>query len=277
MDAQTKVSQPVAPRPKWSFASVNLKSLANLSFLVVVIALWQIVSGLILPRLNMNAVTLMPPPSALIKALVQLVSSGDLFLHAGASLERTLVAFSAATGLAVPMGIAMGWSRPVYDQLNPVIELLRPIPPLAWIPLSILWFGIGNTQNEFIIFLGAFFPVLLNTIAGVKEIPPNLVRAAHSLGAGEWAILRKVVFKAALPHIFTGMRVGMGVGWMCLVAAEIVGASSGLGFLINDSRSMLRTDQVVVGMAAIGALGLIIDAIVRWVITRVMPWYRGVH
>ena len=152
--------------------------------------------------------------------------------------------------------------------------MLRPVPPLAWIPLSILWFGIGDTQNQFIIFLGIFFPILLNTFAGVVGVEPNLIRAARCLGASEWEVLRRVVLRAALPQIVTGIRIGLGVGWMALVAAELVGANSGLGFLINDARTVLRTDYVIVGMATIGLVGLLIDWLIRVLVRRLLPWSR---
>jgi NitT/TauT family transport system permease protein/taurine transport system permease protein len=166
----------------------------------------------------------------------------------------------------------MGWWRFVYNQVNPIMEILRPIPPLAWIPLSILWFGIGDEQNEFIIFLGMFFPILINTIVGVKNIDPNFVRAARSLGAPEHKVLARIVLKGALPQIITGVRIGLGVGWMALVAAELVGANSGLGFLINDARSMLRTDTITVGMLAIGVVGFLIDAAIRALSRQLLPW-----
>jgi len=169
----------------------------------------------------------------------------------------------------------MGWSKVVHDQVDPVIEMLRPVPPLAWIPLSILWFGIGDTQNQFIIFLGIFFPILLNTIAGVANVEPNLVRAARCLGANDWEVLWRVVLRAALPQIVTGVRIGLGVGWMALVAAELVGANSGLGFLINDARTVLRTDYVIVGMATIGVVGLFIDWVIRSLSRRLLPWSRA--
>jgi len=162
----------------------------------------------------------------------------------------------------------------VNEQVDPLVEVLRPVPPLAWIPLSILWFGIGDVQNQFIIFLGIFFPVLLNTIMGVRNIEPNLVRAARCLGASEIRVLRRIVLPAALPQIITGIRVGLGVGWMALVAAELVGANSGLGFLINDARTLLRTDIVIVGMITIGVVGLLIDRTIRVSGRRLMPWSR---
>ena len=188
-----------------------------------------------------------------------------------ASLKREAVAFLFAAS-AIPLGIAMGWWRLAYNQVNPIMEILRPIPPLAWIPLSILWFGIGDEQNEFIIFLGIFFPILVNTIVGVKNIVPILIRAARSLGAPDRKLLLRIVFIGALPQIITGVRIGLGVGWMALVAAELVGANSGLGFIINDARSMLRTDIIIVGMLAIGLIGLLIDAVILALGRRLLPW-----
>jgi ABC-type nitrate/sulfonate/bicarbonate transport system permease component len=185
-----------------------------------------------------------------------------------------MVAFLWAS-ISIPIGIAMGWFRIVDEQLDAIMEMLRPIPPLAWIPLSILWFGIGDAQNQFIIFLGIFFPILLNTINGVKGIEPNLIRAARCLGASETQILWRIVVKAALPQIFTGIRIGLGVGWMALVAAELVGANSGLGFLINDARTVLRTDYIIVGMASIGVIGLLLDQVIREIGRRMLPWSRG--
>jgi ABC-type nitrate/sulfonate/bicarbonate transport system permease component len=206
-------------------------------------------------------------------AFWELIGSGDLFVHLGDSLKREIVAFAWASS-AIPLGIVMGWSKAVNEQVDPIVEVLRPVPPLAWIPLSILWFGIGDMQNQFIIFLGMFFPILLNTIAGVKNIEPNLVRAARCLGASEGRLLRRIVLRAALPQIITGIRVGLGVGWMALVAAELVGANSGLGFLINDARTLLRTDIVIVGMITIGIVGLAIDRTIRVLGKRTMPWSR---
>jgi ABC-type nitrate/sulfonate/bicarbonate transport system permease component len=217
---------------------------------------------------------LLPPPSAIAHAGWEMIQTGELIVHLRDSLRREIVAFIWATS-AIPLAIAMGWSKTINDQVDPLIEVLRPVPPLAWIPLSILWFGIGDVQNQFIIFLGMFFPILLNTIAGVKNIEPNIIRAARCLGASEARILRRIVLRAALPQIITGIRVGLGVGWMALVAAELVGANSGLGFLINDARTLLRTDVVIVGMITIGVVGLIIDRTIRVIGRRTMPWSRA--
>ena len=201
----------------------------------------------------------------------EMLRTGELLRHLFDSLRREFTAFSWALA-AIPLGVAMGWWKPIHEQINPLVEMLRPIPPLAWIPLSILWFGVGDTQNQFIILLGIFFPILLNTIAGVKSVEPNLVRAARCLGGGEAAVLRRVVLPAALPQIVTGVRIGLGVGWMALVAAELVGANSGLGFLINDARTLLRTDIVIVGMITIGLVGLGLDIMIRELSRRALPW-----
>ncbi len=245
--------------------------LRALGLLVVLLGIWQYIS---MQVLDATTRTLLPPPTAIFSAFWELLSSGELLRHMRDSLKRELTAFSWAL-VAIPLGVAMGWWKAVNDQVDPIIEMLRPVPPLAWIPLSILWFGIGDTQNQFIIFLGIFFPILLNTITGVRGVDQNLVRAARCLGASEWSVLWRVVVRAALPNIITGIRVGLGVGWMALVAAELVGANSGLGFLINDARTILRTDYIIVGMATIGLIGLAIDRTVRFAMKKVLPWSRA--
>jgi len=238
--------------------------------LAALVAAWWTVSTYVLDRTTR---ALLPPPQDVVLAAWELARTGDLWRHLRDSIKREFVAFLWSTA-AIPLGIAIAWWKPVEDQVDPIIEILRPVPPLAWIPLSILWFGIGDVQNQFIIFLGCFFPILINTVAGVKGVEGNLVRAARCLGAGEAQVLWRVVLRAALPQIITGIRVGLGVGWMALVAAELVGANSGLGFLISDSRTVLRTDYVIVGMATIGVVGLAIDRTIRTIVQRTLPWSR---
>ncbi len=248
-----------------------LQRLRGFALLAVLLALWQLYSTRLLDETTR---VLLPPPTTVIRAAWELIASGELLRHAWASLRREMVAFLWAC-IAIPLGVAMGWSRAIEQQVDTLMEILRPIPPLAWIPLSILWFGIGDVQNQFIIFLAVFFPILVNTVTGVKNVEPSLIRAARCLGASEVNVLRRVVLRAALPQIMTGVRVGLGVGWMALVAAELVGANSGLGFLINDARTMLRTDHIIVGMVSIGVIGLLLDGLVRSLILRVTPWHRG--
>lgn len=263
-------SKVMLPSPK-SFFEKLISQFVRLSLPIMLIALWQIISLYILDETTR---VLLPAPTVVAVTAWELTTSGELISHLYDSLRREITAFLWAI-VAIPLGVAMGWWKWINDQLDPLIEMLRPIPPLAWIPLSILWFGVGDTQNQFIIFLGIFFPILLNTITGVKGVEPNLVRAARCLGSSEYALLRRVVLPAALPQIVTGIRIGLGVGWMALVAAELVGASSGLGFLINDARTLLRTDIVIVGMLTIGMVGLALDTIIRELSHKVLPWSRS--
>lgn len=268
--SEVPATEPQAVRAQYRIVRF-LAFLANLILLTVVILAWQFASTIWLPSIDPYMAVLMPAPTTIAFTAAGMIASGELLFHLLASLKREASAFLIAA-TAIPLGIAMGWWRLVYNQVNPIMEILRPIPPLAWIPLSILWFGIGDEQNEFIIFLGMFFPILVNTIVGVKNIDPNMVRAARSLGAPEREVLARIVLMSALPQIITGVRIGLGVGWMALVAAELVGANSGLGFLINDARSMLRTDTITVGMLAIGVVGFLIDTAIRALSRRLLPW-----
>ncbi len=255
------------PKPPGLAAALRNR-LMRLLAPAIVLGVWQCIS---LYVLDDTTRALLPPPTAVAATFFEMLRTGELLRHLFDSLRREFTAFSWALA-AIPLGVAMGWWKPIHEQINPLVEMLRPIPPLAWIPLSILWFGVGDTQNQFIILLGIFFPILLNTIAGVKSVEPNLVRAARCLGGGEAAVLRRVVLPAALPQIVTGVRIGLGVGWMALVAAELVGANSGLGFLINDARTLLRTDIVIVGMITIGLVGLGLDIMIRELSRRALPW-----
>jgi ABC-type nitrate/sulfonate/bicarbonate transport system permease component len=160
--------------------------------------------------------------------------------------------------------------------VDPVVEIMRPIPPIAWIGLAILWFGLGINSAIFLVFIGAFFPILLNTISGVRNVDKRLIEVASTFGARDHEVLRKVVIPAAMPTIFTGLRVGMGIGWMCVVAAEMINPQHGLGDLILSSSSFLRTDRVMVGMISIGILGLIINLILQLAGDRIFAWQKGI-
>jgi NitT/TauT family transport system permease protein/taurine transport system permease protein len=206
---------------------------------------------------------------------VQLVKSGELFRNIAASLERIFYANLAALLLGVPLGLAIGLSRIADRLFSGTLSLLRPIPPLAWVPLSILWFGIGATSVVFITYLAAFFAVLLNTIAGARSIDPVLLRAAACLGASRSRTLLRVALPSVLPYIFTGFRIAIGVSWMSIVAAELIAATSGLGYMISFYREVLRTDAIIVGMLTIGLIGLAMDIGSRWLERRLLPWRRG--
>lgn len=268
-ERRAAITLPTARGP-WT---AGLSRLSRLTVPLLLLVLWQAVSTW---WLDDTTRALLPPPSAVARAGGELIASGELFRHLRDSLRREFIAFAWALS-AIPVGVAMGWWPWLHEQFDPLVEMLRPIPPLAWIPLSILWFGVGDIQNEFIIFLGIFFPILLNTVAGVRSVETNLVRASRCLGANEFAVLRRVVLRAALPQIVTGIRVGLGFGWMALVAAELIGANSGLGFLINDARTLLRTDVVIVGMITIGVVGLVLDLTIRELARRALPWSSSVR
>ncbi|KUO53918.1 MAG: ABC transporter permease [Alphaproteobacteria bacterium BRH_c36] len=234
------------------------------TFIVVV---WQLVVTLTKPH-----VSLLPPPYLVAQGFYELVASGQLFVHAGVSLARVLSAWFLSMLIAVPLGLAMGRSRLIERLVDPVIELLRPISPLAWIPLAILWFGIGESGKIFIVFIGTFFPTLLATVAGVKGIEPHLIHAGQVFGCkSQFALFRKIVLPAALPSIITGLRISFGTGWAAIIAAELVAARSGLGYLIANGMEILRADQVLVGMIAIGVLGVAFDAGLRYVGRR-LTW-----
>lgn len=209
-------------------------------------------------------VAILPPPALAAETLVELIASGELFVHIRASLGRVLVAWGISALVAVPLGLAMGRWRRFEHIVDPVVELFRPISPLAWIPLAILWFGIGETGKVFIIFIATFFPILLNTVSGVKGVDSVLIRAGQVLGCeDEWSLFRKIILPAAMPTIIVGFRIAFGTGWAAIIAAELVAAQSGLGYLIADGMEILRSDLVMVGMAVIGILGVLIDSVFR--------------
>ena len=220
---------------------------------------WQVVIWTTRPHPS-----ILPPPWDVAIGFASLVASGDIFQHAGVSLARVTVAWLLSAAIAIPLGLAMGRSKSLERLVDPVIELLRPISPLAWIPLAILWFGISESGKVFIVFVGTFFPILLATVSGVKGIDPVFVQAGQILGTGSgFRLFRKVVLPAALPSIVVGLRISFGTGWAAIIAAELVAARSGLGYLIANGMEILRADQVLVGMIVIGVLGVCFDAFFR--------------
>ena len=268
--ARLAASMVPPPPPAWKRA---LSRISRLWLLAVFVVAWQLIS-MYGQRVNPQLDVMMPPPTAVISAAADLIARGVLLTHIVDSLKRVLLAVGAAAVLGVPLGLAMGWSKRFRAAVDPLLEFIRPIPPLAWIPLSILWFGIGDVQIVYIIFLAAFFPVVLNSLAGARDVDTYLVRAGLSLGARPRELFLTVVLPAALPHIFTGIRIGLGIGWMALVAGELVAAPSGLGYMINNARTLFRSDYILLGMVLIGALGLVLDYLMRQAARFAMPWHR---
>lgn len=265
--APTSGQERHSKRPVASAAKTVAQRLARCLPLVVLFAIWELAS-----RTIPSMALLLPAPSAVVKAGLELTADGTLQMDALSSLQRVGVAMAAASLIGFPLGAAIGGSKTMAKVFEPIVGFFRPIPPLAWIPLSIMWFGITDAQNEFIIFLAAFFPILLNTVEGVRDIDQRLVRAARTLGASRAAIARTVILPGALSSMFVGLRVGIGIAWMALVAGELVAATSGLGFLISQGRLLYRSDQIVVGMVVIGIIGLVLDGLVRLLQRIVTPW-----
>lgn len=235
---------------------------------ILVLVLWELVSRSMGAALTHT----LPPPSRVLAAGWEAIGSGDLLLNVAHSLKRVFGAFAIAAMVGIPLGLGIALSPWFEDVAEPIVEFLRPIPPIAWIPLGILWFGIGDVQNMFIIFLGALFPIVLNTIAGAHAIDRNLVWAALTLGGRPSQIVREIVLPGALPFALTGLRIGLSVGWMSLVAAELVAARAGLGYMIQNARYSMVTERVILGMVVIGILGLLMDRGMRFIERRLTPW-----
>jgi NitT/TauT family transport system permease protein len=203
--------------------------------------------------------------------------SGELITDALGSLYRVIVGFLVGAGLALPIGLSMGASRIAYAWLNPLFQLLRPIPPIAYIPLSILWFGLGNPPAIFLIALGAFFPVLMNTIAGVRQVDGIYLRAARNLGASGPTMFLRVILPAAVPYILTGMRIGIGTAFIVVIVSEMIAVNNGLGFRILEAREYFWSDKIIAGMITIGLLGLAIDAGMNKLNNHLLRWHRGLE
>ena len=243
-------------------------------FPLCALVVWQLLSAFeILPANKISS------PLLIVIALKELIIIGlpnqkFLFYHCVYSLVRVLFGFLIASIAAIPLGIILGRSNRLREICTPIIEMIRPIPPLAWIPLAILWFGIGLKSAAFIIFLGCFFPIVLSTISGVLSVDKVLIDAAKTLGAGEWDIFYKVLLPGSFPSIYTGLRIGMGIGWMTLVAAEFTGVKSGygVGYMIMTARDIQRPDMILAGMITIGLIGFALDLLLRLFENRALKW-----
>ena len=215
-----------------------------------------------------------PTPWAVVTGTLELVRDGSLWRHIGASLMRVGVGFGLAVCVAVPLGLWMGWVHGAYRTLNPIFQILRPISPIAWIPIAILWFGVGDASPIYLIFISSVFPMIVQTVVGVHTIEKRYLRAAENFGVSRRTLFARVVIPAVLPEILVGMRIGLGVAWLVVVAAEMIALHSGLGYMIMDSRNAgNRYDLVVAGMIIIGLIGLSLDGIMRMLEgTRWVRW-----
>ncbi|MEO8352610.1 MAG: ABC transporter permease [Chthoniobacteraceae bacterium] len=213
-------------------------------------------------RLTHNQV--FPRPIDVVRGTGELVQKGLLLKYIVASLFRVTWGFGLAVILGVPFGLFLGWFSRAYDAFNPMIQIFRPISPIAWIPIAILWFGVTDLAPIFLIFLASFFPITVSATAAVQNMQPVYLRAAQNFGLSRMELFRRVIFPSCLPQIITGIRIALGIAWLVVVAAEMIAVSSGLGYLIIDARNAgKRYDLVVAGMIMIGLIGLVLDLLVR--------------
>ncbi|MES2594258.1 MAG: ABC transporter permease [Verrucomicrobiota bacterium] len=207
---------------------------------------------------------LFPTPVDVMRGILELVEKGLLLKYIVASLFRVSWGFMLAVIVGVPLGLVLGWFRPAFQALNPMIQILRPISPIAWIPVAILWFGIADSAPIFLIFLASVFPITVSSMAAVQNMQLVYLRAAQNFGVTGLQLFRRVIFPAALPQIITGIRIALGIAWLVVVAAEMIAVNSGLGYLIIDARNAgKRYDLVVAGMVMIGLIGLVLDLLIR--------------
>ncbi|OYT91841.1 MAG: sulfonate ABC transporter permease [Burkholderiales bacterium PBB3] len=233
------------------------KVLPPLAVIAVIIAVWWWM-------VVQSESPIFPTPWQVVTGTLELAEDGTLWEHIGASLFRVGVGFGLAMLVAIPLGLWMGWVGGAYRTFNPIFQMLRPISPIAWIPLAILWFGVGDVSPIFLIFISSVFPMIVQTTSGVHTIERRYLRAAANFGVSRFVLFRRVVIPAVLPEIIVGMRIGIGVAWLVVVAAEMIALRSGLGYLIMDSRNAgNRYDLVIASMIIIGVIGLLLDGITR--------------
>ncbi|MES2046999.1 MAG: ABC transporter permease [Pseudomonadota bacterium] len=234
------------------------KILAPLALIASLIALWWVV-------VVQSESVIFPTPLQVVTGTLELAADGTLSEHILASLMRVGSGFLLACIVAIPLGLWMGRVEGAYRTLNPLFQILRPISPIAWIPLAILWFGVGNVSPIFLIFIASVFPMIVQTASGVHTIEKRYLRAAENFGVSRYTLFRQVIIPAVLPEIIVGMRIGLGVAWLVVVAAEMIALRSGLGYLIMDSRNAgNRYDLVIAGMLIIGVIGLVLDGLMRF-------------
>ena len=235
------------------YSSIFLPALTATVFLIV----WH-------SLVRISGSDLFPTPKDVAMGIHELFEKGLLLKYIVASLFRVSWGFMTAVLVGVPLGLILGWFRPAFQALNPMIQILRPISPIAWIPVAILWFGIADSAPVFLIFLASVFPITVSSMAAVQNMQLVYLRAAQNFGVKGPQLFRRVIFPAALPQIITGIRIALGIAWLVVVAAEMIAVNSGLGYLIIDARNAgKRYDLVVAGMVMIGLIGLVLDLLIR--------------
>ena len=246
------------------------KSLAiGIVSLLIFLTLWELFC-----RLGFIEPLFLPAPTKVLSRALKMLENGQLIAHTLASTRRVMVGFMVSSLVAIPFGIFLGSNRFAMAVFDPFITLLRPLPSMSWIPLSLLWLGITETQKYSIVFMGSFAPSLLYIIEATKSIDPLLIRAAENLGASKLDVMREVILPGSLPQIIAGLKVMLGIAWTCIISAELVAAREGLGFMIMNGKEYFQTDTVLLGMVMISITVLIIDLVFRKFERRLVPWTR---
>lgn len=269
-DEKTVKTQPISMLKATILNHQN--TMISLLSVFTLLLLWYVITALkIIPPL------FLPTPAAVWQKFLEVSQQGfmqaTLWQHLAASITRVLLALVAAIIVGVPLGLWMGLNKWVRAVLDPLVELLRPIPPLAYLPLLVIWFGIGEGTKVLLIFFSILAPVIISSAHGVLSHQVNRERAAQSLGATNFQVLKYVILPTALPHILTGIRIGLGVGWSTLVASELVAADRGIGFMVQSAAQFLITDTVVLGIIVIAVVAVSFELFLRWLQKEISPWY----
>jgi taurine transport system permease protein len=263
--------RPTPPGESYGVPGQGDSLVISLITALVIVGLWSLATGL-----GWVKPLFVPSPISVIETFYSTAVDGfagtTLQENTLASFARVFGAFALACMIGIPLGLAMGVSRTVRGIFDPPIEFYRPIPPLAYLPLMIIWFGIGETSKVLLIFLSVLAPITLGTRAGVRSAAIEQIHAAYSMGATRWQVLSQVIFPAALPEILISMRIGIGFGWTTLVAAEMVAATRGLGFMVLTASQFLQTATVIMGIVIIAAIAYAFDLLMRFVERKLVPW-----
>lgn len=247
-----------------------LKKYRGLYIPLVIILIWLIGSNL-----KMWNPHIIPSPWQVLRTAIDITTNGVLFKHVLISFSRVTIGFVAAFSLAFPLGIILGMNKKLTLFFNPILEFIRHVPPLATVPMLILWFGIGETSKIVIIILASFFPIFLNTLNGILCCDKKLLEVGKSFGFTKGELFHRIILPATKPYIFVGMRLGLGYSWRAIIGAEMIAASSGIGYMILDGQQLSRSDMVIVGILSIGILGSIIDYLFLKLSKNIMVWQKG--
>ncbi|MBG6290737.1 ABC transporter permease subunit [Pseudomonas nitroreducens] len=271
MPTETLAAKLPAAAPKPRSVPGDYRRWAAAGSIVGVFALWWLAT-----HLGWVDTLFLPAPEQLVEAFQRVLAEGyvdaSLWQHVGTSLMRVLLALGAAVLTAIPLGILMGLNPLVSAAFDPLVEFYRPVPPLAYLPLIVIWFGIGELSKVLLIYLALFAPLLIATAAGVRRVDKSRIQALRCLGASRLQVVRHVILPSALPEVLTGLRIALGVGWSTLVAAELIAANRGLGFMVQSAAQFLATDVVVLGILLIAAIALSFELGLRWLQKRFASW-----